>query len=165
MVIVKGSLQVDGTTTTVNSTNATLNDAIMHLGDVTSKVTVVNSNVGSGTSAITVDSIIGINTGDTLTATGLPGAGTTTVHSYVTAAGISTVYIDGVTTAGINTTSQITVTHAYDTNTDRGLSFAYNTSSGTSNNKTGFYGYIDTDSNGASSAPAGCWTYIPDASI
>ena len=169
LVIVKGSLQVDGTTTTVNSTNATLNDAIMHLGDVTSKVTVVNSNVGSGTSAITVDSIIGINTGDTLTATGLPGAGTTTVHSYVTAAGISTVYIDGVTTAGINTTSQITVTHAYDTNTDRGLSFAYNTSSGSGNNKTGFFGYIDeggvSANGGNTNVPVRSWTYIPDATV
>ena len=36
MVIIKGSLQVDGTTTTVNSTNTSLNDTIMNIGDVTS---------------------------------------------------------------------------------------------------------------------------------
>ena len=161
-VIVKGDLQVDGTTTTVNSTNVTSNEAIFRLGDVTSTRTVL-ATVGSGTSAITLDSVVGINTGDTLSTSGISGTGTTTVHSYN--AGSKIVYIDGTTTAGIATETQITVVHAYDTNTDRGISFQYNTSSGTANNKTGFYGYIDTDSNGASSAPAGCWTYIPDATI
>ena len=48
MVIIKGSLQVDGTTTTVNSTNTSLNDPIMNIGDVTSKRTVMTT-VGSGT--------------------------------------------------------------------------------------------------------------------
>ena len=66
MVIIKGSLQVDGTTTTVNSTNATLNDPIMNIGDVSSKRT-VTSTVGSGVSAITLDSVVGINTGDVIT--------------------------------------------------------------------------------------------------
>ena len=124
--------------------------------------------VGSGTSSIQLDSIVGINTGDTLSAAGMPGAGTTTVYSYIapgSGVGLGTVFMDGVTTAGIAVTTQVTITHAYDTNTDRGISFQYNTSSGTANNKTGFYGYIDTDSNTASSAPAGCWTYIPDATI
>ena len=65
MVIIKGSLQVDGTTTTVNSTNTSLNDPIMNIGDVTSKRTVL-ATVGSGTSAIQLDSIVGINTGDTI---------------------------------------------------------------------------------------------------
>ena len=35
-VIIKGDLQVDGTTTTVNSTTSTVNDPIMRVGDVTS---------------------------------------------------------------------------------------------------------------------------------
>ena len=35
-VIIKGNLQVDGTTTQVNSTNVSVNDAIMKVGDVTS---------------------------------------------------------------------------------------------------------------------------------
>ena len=83
MVIIKGSLQVDGTTTTVNSTNTSLNDPIMNIGDVTSKRTVM-ATVGSGTSAITLDSIVGINTGDTISGSNsLPGAGTTTIHSFV----------------------------------------------------------------------------------
>ena len=35
-VVIKGSLQVDGTTTSVNSTTSTLNDPIFHIGDLTS---------------------------------------------------------------------------------------------------------------------------------
>ena len=57
----------------------------------------------------------------------------------------------------------MTVTHAYDTNTDRGISFGYNTSTGAGNNKMGFFGYID-QTNPGSSAIARAWTYIPDAS-
>ena len=161
MVVIKGSLQVDGTTTTVNSTNTSLNDPIMNIGDVTSKRTVV-AIVGSGTSAITLDSIVGINTGDTISGTGLPGAGTTTIHSYTSSAGVSTVFIDGQTTAGIGTNSQLTVVHGFDTNTDRGITFNYNTGTGVGNNKTGFFGYDDSAGE-ESNAPARAFTYIPDA--
>ena len=161
MVIIKGSLQVDGTTTTVNSTNTTLNDPIMNIGDVVSKRTVMVV-VGSGTSAITLDSIVGINTGDTISGTGLPGAGTTTIHSYTSSAGVSTVFIDGQTTAGITSTTQLTVTHGFDTNTDRGITFNYNTGTGVGNNKTGFFGYNDSAGEG-SNAPQRSFTYIPEA--
>ena len=161
MVIIKGSLQVDGTTTTVNSTNTSLNDPIMNIGDVTSKRTVL-ATVGSGTSAIQLDSIVGINTGDTISGAGLPGAGTTTIHSYSETAGISTVFIDGQTTAGIAQTTQLTVTHGFDTNTDRGITFNYNTGTGVANNKTGFFGYNDSTGE-TSNAPERSFTYVPDA--
>ena len=161
MVIIKGSLQVDGTTTTVNSTNTSLNDPIMNIGDVTSQRTVV-AIVGAGTSAFTLDSIVGINTGDTISGAGLPGAGTTTIHSYSSSAGVSTVFIDGQTTAGIGTNSQLTVVHGFDTNTDRGITFNYNTGTGVANNKTGFFGYNDSTGE-TSNAPERSFTYIPDA--
>ena len=166
MVIIKGSLQVDGTTTTVNSTNTSLNDPIMNIGDVTSKRTVM-SVVGSGVSAITLDSVVGINTGDTISGAGLPGAGTTTINSYTTqpgGTGIGTIFIDGQTTAGISTTSQLTITHGFDTNTDRGISFNYNTGTGVGNNKIGFFGYNDSTGE-SSNAPERSFTYIPDATI
>ena len=164
IVIVKGSLQVDGTTTTVNSTNTSLNDPIMNIGDVISKRTVMVV-VGSGTSAITLDSIVGINTGDQISgSSSLPGAGTTTIHSFSSSAGVSTVFINGQTTAGITTTTQLTITHGFDTNTDRGISFNYNTGSGVANNKTGFFGYNDS-SGETSNAPERSFTYIPDATI
>ena len=163
-VIIKGDLQVDGTTTTVNSTSSTLNDGIMNLGDVTS-VRTVKTTVGTGVSAIIVDSIVGVNTGDVITgSSSLPGAGTTSIHSFSSQAGISTIFIDGVTTAGIVTTTELTITHAYDTNTDRGISFNYNTSSGTGNNKVGFFGYNDSTGEN-SQAPVRSFTFIPDATI
>ena len=162
-VIVKGNLQVDGTTTSVNSTNVTVNDPIFTIGDVTSERTVMQS-VATGISTIVLDSIVGINTGDIVTgSTSLPNSGLTTVTTYDVGAKMIT--IEGTTVAGITTTSGLTVTHAFDTNTDRGIAFNYNTGIGTANAKTGFFGYIDQDSNGASSAPANSWTYVPDAAV
>ena len=131
LVVVKGDLQVDGTTTTVNSTAVTVNDAIMRVGDTTSTRTVMVT-VGSGTSTVVLDSIVGINTGDVVAGTNI-GAGTS-VHSYVTPAGgvgLGTIFLDANTSGSIGTTTQLTITHAYDTNTDRGIAFDYNTSLGT----------------------------------
>ena len=163
LLVVKGSLQVDGTTTTVNSTNATLNDPVMHIGDVTSKRT-VTATIASGVSTATLDSVVGINTGDILTATSINASGVATVSSYNTTSKVVT--FSGTTSAGIATETQITVTHAFDTNTDRGISFSYNTGTGTANNKTGFFGYIDEgSSNTLSNAPDRSWTYIPEASV
>ena len=160
MVVIKGDLQVDGTTTTVNSSNVTVNDAILSLGEVTSARTVV-ATVASGVSTISLDSVVGINTGDIITGNAaLPNSGLTTITAYNTATKIIT--ITGTTSSGISTTSQLTVIHAYDTNTDRGISFDYNTGVGTANNKTGFFGYHDTTNSG-SAAPVRSWTYVPDA--
>ena len=154
MVVIKGDLQVDGTTTTVNSSNVTVNDAILSLGEVTSARTVV-ATVASGVSTISLDSVVGINTGDIITGNAaLPNSGLTTITAYDTATKIVT--ITGTTSSGIASTTQLIVTHAYDTNTDRGISFDYNTGVGTANNKTGFFGFDDS---------TGYFTYIPDASI
>ena len=163
LLIVKGSLQVDGTTTTVNSTNATLNDPVMHLGDVTSTRTVM-LDVAVGVSTITLDSVVGINTGDILAATGIDASGIATVSGYNSTSKVVT--FSGTSSAGITTESQVTVTHAFDTNTDRGISFSYNTGSGSANNKKGFFGYIDEgSSNTLSNAPDRSWTYIPEATV
>ena len=174
LVVVKGDLQVDGTTTTVNSTAVTVNDAIMRVGDTTSTRTVMVT-VGSGTSTVVLDSIVGINTGDVVAGTNI-GAGTS-VHSYVTPAGgvgLGTIFLDANTSGSISTTTQLTITHAYDTNTDRGIAFDYNTSLGTTNKKTGFFGF---DDNSIATSTAGTlnhgthandtrrWTYVPDATI
>ena len=164
-VIIKGDLQVDGTTTTVNSTTATVNDAIMKVGDVTSVRTVLTT-VGSGSSTIVIDSVVGINTGDVVTgSSSIPN--NSTVHSYVPPAGgvgLGTIFISNNTTAGIVTTTQLTITHAFDTNTDRGISFNYNTATGTANTKVGFFGYNDSTGEN-SNAPARSFTYIPDATV
>ncbi len=154
IVIVKGNLQVDGTTTTVDSSSVTVNGSIISLGDVTSNRTVVVS-VASGVSTITLDSVVGINTGDIISGNAaLPNSGLTTITAYNTSTKIVT--ITGTTSSGITSTTQLIVTHAYDTNTDRGIAFDYNTGVGLANQKTGFFGYDDS---------TGYFTYVPDASI
>jgi hypothetical protein len=161
-VVIKGNLHVDGTTTSVNSTVLSINDPIIVIGDVTSTRTVM-SPVASGVSTITIDSVVGINTGDIIQGSAsLPNSGITTITAYNSTTKIIT--IQGTTTAGISTTTQLTITHAFDTNTDRGVAFDYNTGVGTANNKTGFFGYID-GTNVGSAATARSWTYIPDATI
>jgi hypothetical protein len=161
-VIIKGNLQVDGTTTSINSTTVDLNDPIIVLGDVTSVRTVMGTVV-SGVSTIRLDSVVGINTGDIISGNaGLNIGAANTITTYDVVNKIVT--LTDPTISGIATTTQLTITHAYDTNTDRGIAFNYNTSSGTQNNKIGFFGYID-QTNVGSSATVRSWTYIPDATI
>ena len=155
-VIIKGNLQVDGTTTQVNSTNVSVNDAIMKVGDVTS-VRSVMATVNSGANTITVDSVVGLQVSDVVAATGIPN--NTTISSINT--GTKVITLSANTTAGISTTSQLTITHAKDTNTDRGISFNYNTSSGTANNKLGFFGMDDSATSHINGSRK--WTYVPDA--
>ncbi len=166
-VIIKGSLQVDGTTTSINSTTSTLNDPIFHIGDLTSERTVMTTVV-SGVSTIRLDSVVGINTGDIVSGNaGLNAGAANTVSSYDSTNKIIT--LQDATISGIATATQLTITHAFDTNTDRGISFAYNDSQsqvggGTTGNKTGFFGYID-QGNVGSGATNRSWTYIPEATI
>ena len=134
-VIIKGNLQVDGTTTTVNSTQTTVNDPIMMVGDTTSVRTVMKT-VQSGVSTAIVDQITGIAVNDTLLHSSFSASGITTVTAINTGAKMLT--FQGTTIAGISTQTQITVVHATDTNTDRGLGFTYNTGIGTANSTEGF---------------------------
>ena len=159
-VIVKGDLQVDGTTTTVDSFTVNLNDPIINLGITTSTRTVMATAL-AGVSTIKVDTTAGINTGDGITGTNI-GSGTTIATYDLTEKLIT---INGsVQVGGIATTTQLTVTSNVDTNTDRGVAFNYNTSAGTGNNKQGFFGYHDLAGD-ASNAPERSFTYIPDATI
>ena len=77
-VVIKGDLQVDGTTTVVNSTAVSVNDPIYHVGDVTSNRT-VRIPVVAGVSTVNLDSVVGINTGDHIAATGIAVGGIGTV--------------------------------------------------------------------------------------
>ena len=161
IVIVKGDLQVDGTTTTVDSFTVNLNDAIINLGVTTSTRTVMMT-ANAGVSTIKLDTTAGINTGDGITGTNI--ASGTTISTYSLDEALVTIS-NAVQVGGIATTTQLEVTANVDTNTDRGVAFTYNTSSGSGNNKQGFFGYVDTDSNTNSNAPARSFTYIPDATI
>ena len=56
LVIIKGDLQIDGTTTTVNSANMSVNDPTIELGDPTTVLT-VTANATSGDTDIVVDKV------------------------------------------------------------------------------------------------------------
>ena len=128
-VVIKGNLQVDGTTTTVNSTQSTVNDPIMTVGEVTSSRTVM-ATIASGVSTAILDDVQGIAVNDLVAGTNLPNSGLTTVTAINT--GIKMITFTGTSQAGISTGTQFTITHATDTNTDRGLSFKYNVGVGLS---------------------------------
>jgi hypothetical protein len=171
-VIIKGNLQVDGTTTSVNSSTVDINDPIIVLGDVTSIRTVMTTVI-SGVSTIRLDSVVGINTGDIVSGNaGLNVGAANTVTSYDTVNRIIT--LTDPTISGIATTTQLTITHAFDTNTDRGIAFNYNTSFGTANNKLGFFGFEDNSIASSTAGPLNHgthadgsrrWTYVPDSTI
>ena len=143
----------------------------MMVGEVTSSRTVMKT-VASGVSTAILDDVQGIAQNDLVQGTGLPNSGLTTVTSINTS--IKMITFTGTTTSGISTGSQFTITHATDTNTDRGLSFKYNTGIGTANTDTGFFG-LDDSSIASSTAGTGNhgthgdnsrrWTYVPDATI
>ena len=170
-VIIKGNLQVDGTTTTVNSTQTTVNDPIMMVGDTTSTRTVMVA-VQSGVSTVIVDQVTGIAVNDTLLHASFSASGITTVTAINSGAKMLT--FQGTTIAGISTQTTFSVVHATDTNTDRGLGFTYNTGIGTANSTDGFFG-LDDSSIASSTAGVGNhgthgddsrrWTYVPDATI
>ena len=159
-VIVKGDLQVDGTTTTVDSFTVNLNDPIINLGVTTSTRTVMMTAL-AGVSTIKLDTTAGINTGDSISGTNI--AAGSTISTYDLGEALVTIN-NAVQVGGIATTTQLTVTANVDTNTDRGVAFGYNTSSGAGNQKTGFFGYHDLGGD-ASNAPERSFTYIPEATI
>ena len=141
------------------------------VGDTTSSRTVF-ATIASGVSTAILDDVAGIAVNDIIQGTSLPNSGLTTVTAINTGAKMIT--FTGTTSSGISTGAQFTVTHATDTNTDRGLSFKYNTGIGTANTDTGFFGLDDSSiaSNTAGTGNHGThgdnsrrWTYVPDATI
>lgn len=160
-VIIKGDLQVDGTTTTVNSNELTVNEPIITLGLTTTTRTITERVATAGISTISIDSVKGINEGDVVS-----GPAQISVGSTITNIDSSTkiITINNPVTGAIAKETQLVITVNVDTNTDRGVAFQYNTSEGSSNTKSGFFGYID-QTNSGSSAVERSWTYIPEATI
>jgi hypothetical protein len=143
----------------------------MTVGEVTSSRTVM-ATIASGVSTAILDDVIGIAVNDLVQGTSLPNSGLTTVTNINSGAKMIT--FTGTTTSGISTGAQFTITHATDTNTDRGLSFKYNVGVGTANTKDGFFGFDDssiasstvgTGNHGTHGDDSRRWTYVPDATI
>ena len=115
----------------------------------------------AGVTTVKIDTAAGINTGDSVSGTNV--AAGSTIATYDLTEKLITLSA-AVQVGGIATTTQLTVTANVDTNTDRGVAFGYNTSSGAGNQKTGFFGYHDLGGD-ASNAPERSFTYIPEATI
>lgn len=152
LVIIKGDLQIDGTTTTVNSANMSVNDPTIELGDPTTAIT-VTTNATSGATDIIVDRVEGFTNGDSVAGSNI--ANGTTISSINT--GTSTLTLSAAITGNIASGQALTVTRAADDALDRGVKVHYYGGSGA---KFGFFGYDRTG--GADGL--GAWTFIEDAS-
>ena len=152
LVIIKGDLQIDGTTTTVNSANMSVNDPTIELGDPTTAIT-VTTNATTGATDIIVDRVEGFTVGDSVTGTNI--AGSTTISAINT--GASTLTLSAAITGNIASGQALTVTRAADDALDRGVKVHYYGGAGA---KFGFFGYDRTG--GADGL--GAWTFIEDAS-
>ncbi len=151
LVIIKGDLQIDGTTTTVNSANMSVNDPTIELADPTVVLT-VNTNATSGATDLVVDKIDGLSVGDAVSGTGI--AGSTTIATITT--GTKTLALNNAITQNIDAGATITVVRGANDALDRGVKVHYHTGSAA---QFGFFGYDRTG--GADGA--GAWTFIENA--
>ena len=151
LVIIKGDLQIDGTTTTVNSANMSVNDPTIELGDPTTEIT-VTTQATSGATDIIVDRVDGFTAGDAVSGSNI--ANGTTISSINT--GASTLTLSAAITGNIDSGQGLTVTRSADDALDRGVKVHYYGGSGA---KFGFFGYDRTG--GADGL--GAWTFIEDA--
>jgi len=154
LVIIKGDLQIDGTTTTVNSASMSVNDPTIELGDPTTPVTVktLATFAGNATVDVVVDAVEQLQAGDAITGTGIPG-GTTIASINV---GTKTLTLSAAITADQVVGATLVTVRGADDAMDRGVKVHYN-ASGT--NKFGFFGYDRTGGGDG----AGAWTFIEEA--
>ena len=158
-VVVRGNLQVAGTTTTVNSTQMTINDPVFTLGDSVSEKTVTTA-ANSGQANVVLDSVDGLNAGDVVSGNAAVPNGTT-ISSINT--GTKTVTLSANLTQGIAASANeavvtLTFTQGADDNQDRGIEFKYYNGG----LKTGFFGYDESGTSEGGSTTY-YFTYIPDA--
>ena len=152
LVIIKGDLQIDGTTTTVNSAEMSVNDPTIALGDPTTVLT-NTSSAASGQAEVVVDRVTGISAGDTITsASGVPGS--TTISSIDVGTKTLTLSANLTGTLAVGTT--FTVTRSANDALDRGVKVHYYDGS---NSKFGFFGF---DRSGGADG-LGAWTFIENA--
>jgi hypothetical protein len=158
-VVVRGNLQVAGTTTTVNSTQMTINDPVFTLGDSISEKT-VKTAANSGQANVVLDSVDGLNAGDVVSGNAAVPSGTT-ISSINT--GTKTITLSANLTGGLAASANeavvaLTFTQGADDNQDRGIEFKYYNGS----LKQGFFGYDESGTSEGGSTTY-YFTYIPDA--
>ena len=153
LVIIKGDLQIDGTTTTVNSASMSVNDPTIELGDPTTPVTLTAEAAG-GQAVVVVDAIDQLQVGDAVTSTtaGIPNS--TVINAINT--GNKQVTLSNNLSQTMPVGSVLVTVSGADDALDRGVKVHYN-DSGT--NKFGFFGYDRTGGGDG----AGAWTFIENA--
>ena len=151
LVIIKGDLQIDGTTTTVNSASMSVNDPTIELGDPTTVLT-LTASATSGATVLTVDRVVGLNVGDDITGTSI--ANSTNIQSINS--GAKTITLDQAITGNLDSGATITAVRDASDGLDRGVKVHYHTGSAA---QFGFFGYDRTG--GADGA--GAWTFIENA--
>ena len=151
LVIIKGDLQIDGTTTTVNSASMSVNDPTIELGDPTTVLT-LTASATSGATVLTVDRVVGLNVGDDITGTNI--ANSTNIASINS--GSKTITLDQAITGNIDSGGTITAVRDASDGLDRGVKVHYHTGSAA---QFGFFGY---DRSGGADG-AGAWTFIENA--
>jgi len=153
LVVIKGDLQIDGTTTTVNSASMSVNDPTIELGDPTTPVTLTAEATG-GQAIVVVDAIDQLQVGDSVTSTtaGIPNS--TVINAINT--GNKQVTLSNNLSQTMAAGSVLVTVSGADDQLDRGVKVHYN-SGGT--NQFGFFGYDRTG--GADGA--GAWTFIENA--
>ena len=153
LVVIKGDLQIDGTTTTVNSASMSVNDPTIELGDPTTPVTLTAEAAG-GQAVVVVDAVDQLQVGDAVSSStaGIPSA--TVINSINT--GTKAVTLSNNLSQTMAVGSVLVTVSGADDQLDRGVKIHYN-ASGT--NQFGFFGYDRTG--GADGA--GAWTFIENA--
>ena len=153
LVIIKGDLQIDGTTTTVNSASMSVNDPTIELGDPTTPVTLTAEAAG-GQAVVVVDAVDQLQVGDAVSSTtaGIPNS--TVINGINT--GTKAVTLSNNLSQTMAVGSVLVTVSGADDALDRGVKIHYN-ASGT--NQFGFFGYDRTG--GADGA--GAWTFIENA--
>ena len=153
LVIIKGDLQIDGTTTTVNSASMSVNDPTIELGDPTTPVT-LTAQANGGQPDVVVDAIDQLQVGDSVTssAAGIPNS---TVINAINS-GTKTVTLSNNLSQNMAVGAVLVTVSGADDALDRGVKVHYN-ASGT--NRFGFFGYDRTGGQDG----AGAWTFIENA--
>ena len=153
LVVIKGDLQIDGTTTTVNSASMSVNDPTIELGDPTTPVTLTAEATG-GQAVVVVDAVDQLQVGDAVTSStaGIPNS--TVINGINT--GTKAVTLSNNLSQTMAVGSVLVTVSGADDALDRGVKIHYN-ASGT--NQFGFFGYDRTG--GADGA--GAWTFIENA--
>ena len=153
LVVIKGDLQIDGTTTTVNSASMSVNDPTIELGDPTTPVT-LTAEASGGQAIIVVDAVDQLQVGDSVTSS-VAGIPSNTVINAINT-GTKAVTLSANLSQTMASGSVVTTVSGADDQLDRGVKIHYN-SSGT--NIFGFFGYDRTG--GADGT--GAWTFIENA--